>query len=179
MAFPTQFGLPQVFLILVFLSGTLLLAYAAHSLLRGEKRYKHLTAEEKEIYYRHGRLPRRRRLRWQHGLGGIVLIVLATSLLWLTALAQAYLGITAEIPVAHVVATNIPGQYPEMSVTLTLFDSNGHPMQTTITDPDGNSVTGTSIGGLVYGNEWTLEADFIKVVPWLNVLGCGAFTRIE
>ena len=171
MTFPFQFGLPQIILILIALGGVALLAYAVHGLLVGEKRYKHLTAEEKEIYYRHGRLPRRRRLRWKHGAGGIVLVILAISLLWLTLLVQAYLGVTSDVPVAHVVAVKIPGSVPQMSVTVTLYDSNGNPISATITDPDGNSVTGTSIGGIVYGDEWTLEADFIKVVPWMNVLG--------
>jgi hypothetical protein len=182
MTFPIQFGLPQVILLLIALSGLALLLYAAHGLLVGEKRYKHLTPEEKEIYYKHGRLPRRRRLRWQHSIGGVLLVFLATSLLWLTLLVQAYLGVNGEVRVAHVVATRLPGPYPEMSVTLTLYDSDGNPMQTTITDPQGHTIMALSVGGLVYGDEWTLEADYIKVVPWLTAFGVHSgykVTRLE
>jgi hypothetical protein len=183
MTFPFQFGLPQFILLIIALGGLALLLYAAHGLLVGEKRYKHLTDEEKEIYHKHGRLPRRRRLRWKHGVGGVLLIILATSLLWMTLLVQAYIGVTNDVPVAHVVATNLVGlDNPAMSVTLTLYDANGNPIPVTVTDTKGNTTTASSVTGVVYGNEWTLEADFIKVVPWLTVLGVHSgykVTRLE
>ncbi len=178
MNIPIQFGLPQFILLLIALCGFALFVYAAHGLLRGEKRYKHLTEEEKEIYYRHGRLPRRRRVRWQHGVGGVLLMFVAISLLWLTFLVQSYLGLTGDIPVAHVVATPLNGQAHQMIVTLTLNDQNGNPVP--VTDANGHSTT--SISYQVYGDEWTLEADFIKVAPWLNVLGVHSgykVTRLE
>lgn len=182
MNFPIQFGAPQIILLLIALGGFALFVHAAHSLLRGEKHYnqKYWTAEEKEAYYEsnHRRLPRRRHLRLRRGLSGVLLIAVATSLLWLTFLVQAYLGLTSDIPVAHVVATSLVGVDHAMSVTLTLYDQNGQPI--TLTDPNGH--TTTSLSYVVYGDEWMLQGDFIKVVPWMNVLGVHSgykVTRLE
>jgi hypothetical protein len=171
MNFPVQFGLPQIILLLIIFCGFALFVYAAHSIIRGEKHYGRLTEEEKEIYYRHGRLPRRRRLRWKHGIGGILLMFIAISLLWLTFLVQAYLGLTSGIRVARVTALpiqNAPNGLPEMSVDLTLYDQNGH-----VTSQQSY---------LVLGNEWMLQDDTIKVATWLNVLGVHSgykLTRLE
>src|SRR5579883_1200714 len=172
MTIPFQFGVPQFILLLIALCGFALFVYAAHSLLRGEKRYKHLTAEEKEIYYRHGRLPRRRRLRWQHGLGGILLLFVSISLLWLTFLVQSYLGLTGNIEVARIRATQVANpvdsNIPMMSVDLTLLDQNGHPT--------------SEKTYLVLGNEWMLQGDIIKFADWLNVVGLHSgykLTRLE
>lgn len=178
MNFPIQFGAPQIVLLLIALGGFALFVHAAHSLLRGEKHYGRLSAEEKEIYREFGRLPRRRRLRLRRGLSGVTLIILAISLLWLTFLVQEYLGLTSDIPVAHVVATSLVGVDHAMSVTLTLYDQNGHPV--TVTDPSGHATT--SLSYVVYGDEWMLQADFIKVTPWLNVIGVHSgykVTRLE
>lgn len=180
MNFPIQFGLPQIILLLIALGGFALFVHAAHSLLRGEKHYesRRWTIEEKEAYYQFGRLPRRRHLRLRRGLSGVLLIAVAVSLLWLTFLVQAYLGLTSDIPVAHVVATSLVGEDHAMSVTLTLYDQNGRPL--TVTDANGHSAT--SLSYVVFGDEWMLQADFIKVVPWLNVLGVHSgykVTRLE
>ena len=107
MNFPIQFGFPQIVLLLIALSGFALFVHAAHSLLRGEKHYGRLNDEEKELYYKHGHLPRHRRLRLKRGLSGVLMIILAISLLWLTFLTQAYLGLTSDILVARVKATSI------------------------------------------------------------------------
>lgn len=172
MNIPIQFGLPQFILLLIALCGFALFIYAAHGLLRGEKRYRHLTEEEKEIYYRHGRLPRRRRLRWQHGVGGVLLMFVAISLLWLTFLVQSYLGLTGNIEVARIRATNVANpvdsNVPMMSVDLTLLDQSGH------------SISEKTY--LVLGNEWMLQGDIIKFADWLNVVGLHSgykLTRLE
>lgn len=171
MNFPVQFGAPQIILLFIALGGFALFVHAAHSLLRGEKHYERLSAEEKEIYYRTGRLPRRRRLRVRRGLSGIILIVIAVSLLWLTFLVQTFLGLTSDIVVARVKATpvvNSPPDQPMMSIDLTLFDQNGH--------------TASEQTYIVLGNEWMLQDDTIKVVPWLNVIGVHSgykLTRLE
>lgn len=171
MNFPFQFGLPQFLLLIVAIIGLALFFYAAHSLLRGEKRYKHLTDEEKEIYYRHGRLPRRRRLRWQHGIGGLLLVVFSLSLLWLTFLIQSYLGLTSDIKVAQVTALAIDNNangVPMMSVDLTLYDQNGKAT--------------SQHSYLVMGNEWMLQDDTVKINGFLNILGVHSgykITRLE
>jgi hypothetical protein len=171
MNFPFQFGLPQIILLLIALCGLALFIYAAHSLIRGEKRYKHLTAEEKENYYRYNRLPRRRRLRWQHGGGGILLMLVSLSLLWLTFLVQSFLGLTSDIRVAQVTAlsvANSPNGLPMMSVDLTLYNDSGQ--QT------------SQASYLVLGNEWMLQDDTVKIAGWLNVLGMHSgykITRLE
>ncbi len=172
MNIPFQFGLPQIILILIGICGFLLFVYAAHSLIRGEKLYKLRTEEEKEMYQRHGRLPRRRRLRWQHGISGIVLLFIAISLLWMTFLVQSYLGLTGNIEVAQIRATKVANpvdsNVPMMSVELTLLDQNGH--------------TTSDQTYLVLGNEWMMQGDIIKFTDWLNVVGLHSgykLTRLE
>jgi hypothetical protein len=170
MTVPFTFGFPQIILLLIALGGFALFVYAAHSLLRGEKHYGRLTDEEKEIYYLHGRLPRRRRLRWKHGMSGILLLALAVSILWMTFLIQSYLGLTSDIRVAQVKALTIAnqGNLPTMSVDLTLYDANGHVASDQVY--------------LVNGNEWMLQGDIIKITPWMNILGLHTgykLTRLE
>lgn len=173
MNIPFQFGLPQIILLLIAFCGFALFVYAAHSLLRGEKLYRLRSEEEKEMYRRHGRLPRRRRLRWQHGIGGILLLFIAISLLWMTFLVQSYLGLTGSIQVAQVRASTVNNDptgsgLPMMSVDLTLFDQSGH----TISEKTY----------LVLGNEWMMQGDIIKFADWLNVVGLHSgykLTRME
>lgn len=169
---PFQFGLPQIILLLIALCGFLLFLYAAHGLIRGEKRYKLRSAAEKEDYRLYGRLPRRRRLRWQHGLSGIVLLFIAISLLWMTFLVQSYLGLSGSIEVAQVRATTVANpvdsKIPMMSVELTLLDQNG------------NKISDQTY--LVLGNEWMLQGNIIKFPDWLNVVGLHTgykLTRLE
>ena len=169
MNFPFTFGVPQFILLLIAICGFALLVYSLHSLLRGEKHYGRLTAEEKEIYYRHGRLPRHRHVRWKHGSGGILLLLIAMSILWLTSFMQSYLGLTDGILVARVTASKIQNtSLPTMSVTLTLYDQNGK--------------AGEPQTYQVLGNEWMVQDDTIKVASWLNLLGVHSgykLTRLE
>lgn len=172
MNIPVQFGFSQFVLLLIALCGFALFVYAAHSLLRGEKRYTHLNREEKEIYRLYGRLPRRRRLRWQHGMGGVLLLFVAASLLWLTFLIQSYLGLTGDIEVAQVrantVTNPVESSVPMMSVELKLYDQNGNQISDQIY--------------LVLGNEWMVQGDIIKFPGWLNVVGLHSgykLTRME
>jgi hypothetical protein len=173
MTIPFSFGLPQIVLLLIALIGFILFVYAAHSLIRGEKFYdaRRLTRAEKEDYYANGHLPRRRRFRWQHGFGGILLLALAVSLLWMTFLVQSYLGLTGGIQVAQVKATTIansPTGLPLMSVDLTLYDQSGH--------------VSSDQTYLVNGNEWILQGDIIKFTTWLNIAGLHSgykLTRLE
>jgi hypothetical protein len=164
MNIPFNFGLPQIILILVGLVGLWLFITAAQGLLR---RSKDMDRDEFERYKKTGRLPWRR-FRFRRGISGIVLIFLAASLLWATFLVQTYLGLTANIKVAQVravAATNVPH---EMSVELILYDTNGHQLS------DHTYV--------LKGDEWMLQADFIKFPTWLNIIGFHSgykLTRLE
>ncbi len=159
-----QFGLPQIILLLIALAGLGLFITAAVDLLR---RYETHEWKEKEGYG----FPRRwyhRRLRLGRGLGGILLLAVAISLLWLTFLVQTYVGTTGEIKVAHIHATTLLNAPHEMSVELTLYDINGH--------------TASDNTYLLAGDEWMLQGDIVKFPTWLNVIGLHSgykLTRIE
>ena len=153
MNIPFNFGLPQIILILIGLVGLGLFVTAARGLLR---RRGAMDEDEFERYKRTGVLPRRR-FRLKRGISGIVLIFIAVSLLWLTFLVQSYLGLTGNIRVAQVQATSVTNVPHTMSIKLVLYDSNGHQL---------SDSTYT-----VLGDEWMLQADFIKFPTWLNVIG--------
>mgnify|MGYP001445133491 CR=1 FL=1 len=153
MNIPFSFGLPQIILILVGLVGLWLFITAAKDLLR---RSKDMDEDEFERYKRTGVLSRRR-FRFKRGISGILLIFVAVSLLWLTFLVQSYLGLTGNIRVAQVRAMTVTNASHEMSVELVLYDTNGHQLSDQTYS--------------LLGDEWMLQADFIKFPTWLNVLG--------
>src|SRR5205823_14634220 len=102
MTIPMQIGLPQLILLIIGLVVLGLLISSGMSLAgRGAGRYRDF--EEEEEARKFGR-PRRyrhhRRLHWGRGVSGIVLLLIAISLLWLTFLVQTYLGLTGNIKVA-------------------------------------------------------------------------------
>jgi hypothetical protein len=82
------------------------------------------------------------------GFGGLLLIAVAVSLLWLTFLVYSYIGLTGEIEVAHIRATPIANVVHQMSVEVTLFDSKGH-------------VTSDNTY-LLQGDEWMVQGDIMK-----------------
>jgi hypothetical protein len=153
MNIPFNFGLPQIILILIGLIGLALFVTAARGLLR---RRGDMDEYEFERDKRTGVLPRRR-FRFKRGIGGILLIFVAVSLLWLTFLVQSYLGLTGNIRVAQVRAEPVANVAHEMSVELILYDSNGHQL--------------SDKTYMLLGDEWMLQADFIKFPTWLNVIG--------
>ena len=165
---PINVGLPQVIELIIVLIGLALLISAIRGLLPHRS---YLTEEEKEEYRRTGRSPHHRHRRyfgWKRGLGGIILVVLAVSLLWLTFLVQSYLGYSADIKVAEIKAHTFQNQPHQMTVELILYDQKGH--QT------------SDQYYAVMGDEWMLQADFIKFPTWMNILGFHAgykLTRLE
>lgn len=162
MTIPFQFGFSQIVLFIIGLIGIWLFIKAALALIRGYK------VETKKLD--EGGNPiteRRRHLHLKSGLGGVVLIVIAVSLLWLTFLIQTYLGLTGDIKVATIRAnaTNVPHV---MSVELVLYDQNG------------NATSDNTY--LVMGDEWMLQGDILKFPGWMNILGFHSgfkLTRLE
>src|ERR1700753_414803 len=104
MTTPTQIGLPQLLLFILLVIGIGLLISALMGLLGG-KREAEIFEDEYGQRYRRWR-KRRRELRWKRGSGGILLLVLSISLLWLTLAIQSYLGLTNDVKVAQVQATS-------------------------------------------------------------------------
>ncbi len=167
MNFPVQIGLPQIILFIVALIGLWLFITAAAGLVR--RREIH---ELKEEVMRTGeRYPRRwgfGRLRWKRGISGILLLAIAVSLLWLTFLVQTYLGLTGDIRVARIHATQVANVPHMMSVELILYDQNGKPT--------------SDKTYIVQGDEWMLQGDIVKFPTWLNILGLHSgfkLTRLE
>src|SRR5947209_7236098 len=154
MNFPVVVGLPQVILFLLAVLGIGLLISTAMGISeRRSGRYR--GDEDEEDARKFGRHHRyRRRLPLGRGILGLVLVLLALSLLWLTLLVQTYLGLTSDIKVARVHATPVANADHLMSVELILYDQNGH--QT------------SDQTYLVKGDDWRLEGDIIKFPTWLN-----------
>ncbi|HEY7419630.1 MAG TPA: hypothetical protein VH593_30905 [Ktedonobacteraceae bacterium] len=152
MTIPITIGFPQVILFIVFVIGVGLLISSVMSLQKPKGRRYVEDEYGRRKYYR-----ARRRFKWMHGIGGVVLLIVAVSLLWLTMLAQTFLGLQSDIPAARVTATTF-GNVPHlMDVQVTLYDPNGH---ATTLRPQA-----------VYGDRWMLDADVVEFYPWLNVLG--------
>ncbi len=167
MNIPVILGLPQIILLVVAFIGIVLLISAGASLVRGEvRRYEY--KDEGYEARKFGTRRRYHRFRWGRALLGIILIVLAFSILWLTFVIQTYVGLTGNIKVARVHATAIANVPHEMSVELILYDQSGK--QT------------SDQTYLVNGDEWMLQGDIIKFPTWLNILGLHSgykLTRLE
>lgn len=164
MNIPFQIGWPQVLLIIIGLVGLWSFITAGVGLLSPRSS---MGEDEKERYARTGYLPRRG-FRVIRGLGGIVLLAVAISLLWATFLVQSYLGLTGEIKVAHIHATPIANVAHEMGVEVILYDGKGHAISDKLY--------------LLQGDEWMLQGDVVKFPAWLNVIGLHAgykLTRLE
>jgi hypothetical protein len=167
MNFPVVIGLPQVLLFILAIVGIGLLISTALGM-SGRGIGKHRDYEEEEARKFGERRRYRRPWRIGRGIFGLVLLLLALSLLWLTLLVQTYLGLTSNIKVARVHATPVANSDHLMSVELTLYDQNGH--QT------------SDQTYLVKGDDWRLEGDIIKFPTWLNIFGLHSgykLTRME
>lgn len=164
---PFVLGPSQIILLVLGLIGLGLLISSLMSLRALGRRRPY--DEEDEAYWRKfGRRYYRRRVKWERGVGGLVLLVVAICLLWLATLMQTYLGLTSDIRVAQVRATPIANLPHVMSVDLTLYDKDGH-----MTSDNTYAVA---------GDEWMLQGDIIKFPDWANILGLHSgykLTRLE
>ncbi|GAC1566828.1 MAG: hypothetical protein NVS3B14_10950 [Ktedonobacteraceae bacterium] len=166
MTVPFQFGLPQIILIIIGLLGLWLFIRAALALIRGyeihEEKAEYIDENAKPHWRRH------RRVLWKSGLGGVLLVAIAVSLLWLAFLVQTYLGLTGNIKVAQIRATKVSNIPHVMSVELVLYDQNGKATS------DNTYI--------VQGDEWMLQGDILKFPSWMNILGFHSgfkLTRLE
>ncbi len=152
---PFQFGLLQILILVIGLSGIALLVFVALGLVRGRK----------------GKDGTRRRVfLWRRAISGSILMLIAISLIYLALLLQAYVGLTGEILAAHVRVQDFSTafQKPYMIVDLTLYDEHGN-------------VTSENNYG-VCGDQWMLQADIQRFPAWLNILGIHSgykLTRLE
>ena len=167
MHIPFQFGFPQILLIIIGIVGLWLFITAALSLIRGHEIHERKEEEAKAGY---GFVRRRfqRRLRWGSGLGGILMIAIAVSLLWVTFLVQSYLGLTGEIKVAQIRAATFANAPHQMTVELILYDDNGN--------------VASDNHYLMQGDEWMVRGDIVKFPTWANILGLHTgykLTRFE
>jgi hypothetical protein len=167
MHIPFQFGFPQILLIIIGIVGLWLFITAALSLIRGHELHERKEEEAKAGY---GFVRRRfqRRLRWGRGLGGILMIAIAVSLLWLTFLVQSYLGLTGEIKVAQIRAATFANAPHQMTVELILYDDNGN--------------VASDNHYLMQGDEWMVQGDIVKFPTWATILGLHTgykLTRFE
>lgn len=166
---PIQVGIPQVVLFLLVVFGVVLFISALMGLTHG-KRELEIFEDDDGYQYRRWRR-RRRQFRWRRGVSGVVLLIVAVSLLWLTFAIQSYLGLTSDIKVATIQATSIANSnsnQPEMTVRLTLLDNNGNPQ--------------SSQTYLMNGDRWIIMGDMIKFPTWMNIFGIHSgykLTRLE
>jgi len=166
MTIPITFGWPQVILFIIGLVGLVLFISMITSLVIGEEIEREV--EDREGTRRMRKYARRRRFRAGRGLSGIILLLIAFSLLWATFLVQTYLGLSANIMVARVHATSFVNLPHLMSVEIILYDKDGH------------QTSDNTYG--VMGDEWELQGDIIKFPTWLNILGLHSgykLTRLE
>jgi len=166
---PVQIGLPQVVIILIAIIGVGLLITSLMGIFRGQREVE-IFEDEDGYRYRRWR-QRRRRLRWKSGLSGIIMLVAAVFLLWLTFAVQAYLGLTSDIKVAHVHATKVENgdtNSPLISVELTTYDQNGQQV--------------SDKTYILKGDRWLLQGNIIKFPTWMNIFGIHSgykLTRLE
>jgi hypothetical protein len=168
MNIPIQFGLPQVILFVVALVGLVLLISMITGIIIGEEIEQAEDASEDARVRGQRKYIRRRHVRAGRGTTGILLLLIAISLLWATFLVQSYLGLTGDIKVAVVRATSIKNLPHIMSVEMILYDKDGH------------QISDNTYG--IMGDEWELQGDIIKFPSWLNVVGLHSgykLTRLE
>lgn len=167
MTTPIQVGLPQIVLFIILILGIVLLISAFTSLSRG-RREMEIFEDETGHRYRRWR-HRRRRFGWKRSISGIVLLVCALALIWLAISVQAYIGLTSDIKVATVQATQFSNTNPpQMAVRLTTYDNQGKQLDNKLYTMNGDT--------------WILMGDIVKFPSWMNIFGIHSgykLTRLE
>jgi len=159
MAYPQQFGLPQILLAVVAICGVLTLLSSVVALRRATHSNDYAARMARSRGYVGSRLTQRRRLRFKpaRAVSGLVLLVVSVLMLWFVTLVQTYLGLTGEVKAAHVSATQVSNSPHTLSVDLTLYDDNGNKQARQTYQ--------------VEGDMWVLQADIVELNHWVNVVG--------
>ncbi len=165
MTIPIQLGWQQLLLVLIAILGVGLFISSLMGLVVRFREMELLEDEHGNTYrhYRH-----RRGLRWKRGVSGLVLLLLAFFILWVTFAVQSYLSLTGDIKVARVHATQVANESHTMNVELILYDQNGK--QT------------SDQTYAVKGDRWLLQGDIVEFPAWFNFFGVHSgykLTRLE
>lgn len=156
MTTPIQVGLPQIVLFVIGVLGVGLLISSLMSL-SGGRREMELFEDEYGHQYRRWRR-KRRRFGWKRSISGVFLLMVALGLLWIATSVQAYLGLTSDIKVATVQASQFTGTNPpQMAVRLTTFDDQGKQLDSKMYQLNGDL--------------WLLKGDMVKFPTWMNIFG--------
>ncbi len=160
MTTPITIGLPQIVVLLLIVVGLgLLISSVMGARTRGRMYVDETTGE---------RFYHKRRFGLKRGIGGVFIILIAVSLIWLAALVQTYVSLDSKVRVAQVRANKITNQAHTINVELLMFDKNGKQ-----TSDDFYTVA---------GDRWLLQGNILKFPTWLNVLGVHSgykLTRLE
>jgi hypothetical protein len=159
---PIQIGLPQVIILLVAVLGLGLLISSLMSLVRGQRSV--FVDDDGRRYYSR----RRHGFSLSRSIGGLLLLLVAVTILWVASLVQTYINLTGDIKVAQVHASPVANQPHMMSVELTQYDTSG------------KQVSDQTY--FVMGDRWMLQGDILKFPSWLNLLGLHSgykLTRLE
>jgi hypothetical protein len=157
MTTPITIGGPQIIILLLLVAGLGLLISSAMNLAGKGKVYVDDTGQK--YHRRHGH---------KRGIGGIFLIIVAVSLIWLAGLVQTYVGLDSKIRVAQVRASKISNQAHTINVELIQFDKTGKQIS-----DDSYEVA---------GDRWLLQGDILKFPSWVNILGLHSgykLTRLQ
>jgi hypothetical protein len=148
---PIQIGLTQVIILLAAVLGLGLLISSLISVGRGQ-RSVYVDEYGRRYYSR-----RHHSFKLSRAIGGLLLVLVAITILWVASLVQTYINLTGDIKVAQVHASPVANQPHMMSVELTQYDGNGKQ----ISDQTY----------FVMGDRWMLQGDILKFPNWLNLLG--------
>jgi hypothetical protein len=152
MAYPLQFGLPQILLLMLTACALLILLSSVLRLRR---------VKRSDSYG--GTRQRRLRLRPLRAISGLTLLVVAILMFWFVTVVQTYLGLTGEVKAAHVVATSMNDGEHSLRVELTLYGDKGKAQTQTYQ---------------VEGDMWVLQADIVELEHWVNVVGVHSGYRV-
>lgn len=162
MTFPIQWSWLQIVLVLMAIAAIGLIMSFLMSLAIKVKEIEILEDKRGRLYRL---MRRRRRFRWHHGIGGLLLLLGAMLILVISVAVQSYLGFTSEIKVATIQAIAVTNVSHTMTVNVTLYNQNGQSVSHTVYS--------------LNGDRWELDGDVVKFQQWLNFFGVHSGYKIS